>query len=276
MLETLFDGTSGQIVPLPGRLEALYGGPLRLPERAVFANFVSTIDGIVSFDVPGHDRAKEVSRGYAGDRFVLALLRAVADAVIVGAGTLRKEPDSIWTAETAFPGETEAFATLRAVLGQPARPLTVIVTASGELDLGAPVFVDGGPVIIATTSAGAARLGTAPRHVGVRVLAEVAPLRSTDLVRLAVEESGGARILTEGGPNLFGAFLEERAVDELFLTIAPQIAGRSRESRRMGLVEAAAFLPDHAPQATLRCVKRSEDYLFTRFAFGGQSARTSR
>jgi riboflavin biosynthesis pyrimidine reductase len=268
VLETLFDVTSGEIVPLPKALEALYGGPLRLRERMVFANFVSTIDGIVSFDVPGQDQAKQVSRGYAGDRFMLALLRSVADAVIVGAGTLRKERGTTWTAERAYPDARADLAAVRAALGRPARPLVVIVTGSGEVDLGAPVFADGGPVIIATTSAGAARLGAAPRHVGVRVLADAAPLRSADLVRLAVEESGGARILTEGGPNLFGAFLKERAVHELFLTIAPQIAGRSHEARRTGLVEAAAFLPDDAPRATLSSIKRSEDYLFTRFAFG--------
>jgi len=269
MLETLFDRSAGQIVPLPKSLEALYGGPFRLPQRVVFANFVSTIDGIVSFNVPGQDQAKQVSRGYAGDRFMLALLRGVADAVIVGAGTLRKERGSIWTAGAVYPQNAVDFASVRAALGRPSRPLTIIVTASGDLDLAAPVFTDGGPVIIATTSAGAARLGKRPPHVQIRVLAEAAPLRSADLVRLAVGESGGARILTEGGPSLFGAFLADHTVDELFLTIAPQIAGRSRDARRTGLVEASAFLPDDAPRATLSSVKRSEDYLFTRFAFGG-------
>jgi riboflavin biosynthesis pyrimidine reductase len=235
----------------------------------VFANFVSTIDGIVSFDIPGQDQAKQVSRGYAGDRFLLALLRGVADAVIVGAGTLRTARDAIWTAERAYPDARADFVSLRAALGRPARPLVVIVTATGTIDLAAPVFSDGGPVIIATTSAGAAVIGSPPPNVRVHELAGAAPIASADLVHLAVSASGGGRILTEGGPNLFGAFLKEHAVDELFLTIAPQIAGRSRESRRTGLVEAAAFQPDQAPRATLSSLKRSEDYLFTRFAFGG-------
>ena len=269
MLETLLDQSAGAVVPLPRALEALHGGPLRLRERVVFANFVSTIDGIVSFDVPGQDQAKQVSRGYPGDRFMLALLRGVADAVIVGAGTLRKERDSIWTAERVFPSEAKSFAALRVALDRPPRPLTMIVTASGDVDLAAPVFTEGGQVIIATTRPGATRLGQTPPHVEVRVLADAAPLQCADLVRLAVDESGGTRILTEGGPNLFGAFLKERAVDELFLTIAPQIAGRSGDARRTGLVEAAAFLPNDAPRATLSSVKRSDDYLFTRFAFGG-------
>ena len=269
MLETLLDRSEGAVLPMPGRLETLYGGPLRLAERRVFANFVSTIDGLVSFDVPGQDQAKQVSRGYAGDRFMLGLLRAVADAVIVGAGTLRKERDSIWTAERAFPDARAEFASLRVSLHLPPRPLVVIVTGSGEVDIGAPVFTDGGPVIIATTYSGAARVGPTPPHVRVREVGTDTSLRSADLVRLAVAESGGERILTEGGPSLFGSFLKERAVDELFLTIAPQIAGRSHDARRTGLVEAAAFLPDDAPRATLSSLKRSEDYVFTRFAFGG-------
>src|SRR6266852_6478421 len=114
MLETLLDRATDPALPLPAGLASRYGGPLRFPARAphVFANFVSTIDGIVSYAVPGQDRARDVSAGYAGDRFILGLLRGVADAVIVGAGTLRKEPDSIWTAEAAFPDARADFAEL--------------------------------------------------------------------------------------------------------------------------------------------------------------------
>jgi riboflavin biosynthesis pyrimidine reductase len=269
MLETLLDRATGTALPLPAGLAARYGGPLRFSTNAphVFANFVSTIDGIVSYGVAGHDRARDVSGGYAGDRFILALLRGVADAVIVGAGTLRKEPDSIWTAEAAFPDARADFADLRRALGAAARPLTVIVTASGDVDLRLPAFTDGGAVIIATTAAGAKRLGAVPAHVSVRVVAEREPLRASDLVQLATAASGGGRILTEGGPNLFARFLEERAVDTLFLTVAPRLAGRTPDERRVGLVEGTAFLPANAPQGRLVSVKAGDDYLFTRFAF---------
>jgi riboflavin biosynthesis pyrimidine reductase len=277
MLRTLLDREGGAALPLPPPLAERYGGPLRFPEGGthVFANFVSTIDGIVSFAVPGHDRARDVSRGYAGDRFVLALLRAVADAVIVGAGTLRKEPDSIWTAEAVFPDARADFAALRTALGVAAHPLTIIVTASGAIDLGLPVFGDGGAVLIATTAAGAKRLAAVPSHVSVRVVAQRAPLRATDLVRIATEMTGGRRILTEGGPTLFGRFLEEHAVDELFLTIAPQVAGRSREAQRNSLVDGVMFLPANAPRGRLVTLKTGDDYLFTRFAFGPGRTTTS-
>jgi riboflavin biosynthesis pyrimidine reductase len=269
MLETLLDRSSGAALPLPPGLASRYGGALRFPERwpHVFANFVSTIDGIVSYGAPGHDRARDVSGGYAGDRFMLALLRGVADAVIVGAGTLRKEPDSIWTAEAAFPDARADFATLRGALGAAARPLTVIVTASGDIDLRLPAFTDGGPVMIATTAAGAKRLGAVPKHLSVRVVAAREPLRAIDLTRVATEATGGRRVLTEGGPNLFARFLEERAVDELFLTVAPRLAGRTPDARRTALVEGAAFLPANAPQGRLVSVKAGDDYLFARFAF---------
>jgi len=272
VLETLLDRSSGAALPLPPALLEQYGGALRFPERGthVFANFVSTIDGVVSYGVAGYDRARDVSGGYAGDRFILALLRGVADAVIVGAGTLRKEPDSIWTAEAAFPDARDDFAALRHGLGAAARPLTVIVTASGDIDLRLPAFTDGGPVTIATTAAGAKRIGAAPRHLTIRVVADREPLRAADLVRVATEATGGRRILTEGGPNLFARFLEEHAVDELFLTVAPRVAGRTPNAKRNSLVDGVMFLPANAPQGRLVSVKAGDDYLFTRFAFGNR------
>ncbi len=269
MLRTLLDREGGAALPLPPSLAERYGGPLRFPERGthVFANFVSTVDGVVSFAVPGHDRARDVSGGYAGDRFVLGLLRAAADAVIVGAGTLRKEPDTIWTAEAAFPDARSDFAALRAALRARPRPLTIIVTAAGDIDLRLPAFTDGGPVLIATTAAGARRISAVPPQVSVRVIAEREPLRASELVRVAAEITGGHRILTEGGPTLFGRFLEERAVDELFLTIAPSLAGRTRDAQRNPLVDGVMFLPANAPRARVVSVKSGDDYLFTRFAF---------
>src|SRR2546426_10884968 len=230
-------------LPLPPDVAARYGGALRFPDREplVFANFVSTIDGIVSFGTPGEDRARHVSRGERSDRFVLALLRAVADAVIVGAGTLRKEPDSVWTAESVFPDAGDSFALLRAASGRSPQPLTVLVSATGEVDVSLPAFARGGPVIIATTTGGARRLGRTPPRVAVRALGDVEGLLMRDVVKMAIEVAGGGRILTEGGATILGRFLEERVLDELFLTVAPRIGGRSREVARVAFGESAAF-----------------------------------
>lgn len=115
MLATLLDRAEGDAVPLASALADRYGGALRFPAgggRHVFANFVSTIDGVVSFGLPGRAQASLISAGHPADRFVLGLLRAVADAIVVGAGTLRQEPGVIWTPEAALPEVGGEFARL--------------------------------------------------------------------------------------------------------------------------------------------------------------------
>jgi riboflavin biosynthesis pyrimidine reductase len=61
--------------------------------------------------------------------------------------------------------------------------------------------------------------------------------------------------------------LRDRLIDELFLTIAPQIAGRSESTPRLGLVEGAAFTVDAAPWSRLVDLRRSGDHLFARYRF---------
>ncbi len=82
-----------------------------------------------------------------------------------------------------------------------------------------------------------------------------------------VAETGARSILSEAGPTLFGRMLEERVVNELFLTVSPHVAGRSEERRGISLVEPSAFHPERAPWAELVSVKRSEDFLMLRYAF---------
>lgn len=74
-------------------------------------------------------------------------------------------------------------------------------------------------------------------------------------------------ILVEGGPQLMGDFFAEQALDELFLTLAPQIAGRDTEVERPGLVMGKRFAPEHPLWWTLTSVKRGESHLFLRYAF---------
>jgi riboflavin biosynthesis pyrimidine reductase len=268
MLATLLERDTGTALPLARALVERYGGELRMPKRSpfVFANFVSSIDGVVSYDEPGIERASQVSGGYAADRFMLALLRAAADAVVVGAGTLRKEPDSVWTAPSVFPDLALEFADLRARMRRPAHPTTVIVSASGDIDARLPVFRGEAPVVIATTRSGEER---ARSLLGARVhvVGESAPLPPRAIVDLALRESAGTRVLTEGGPTLFGQFIHAGALDELFLTIAPRLIGRSRERRRLALVEGTAFTPERSPLGALLSLKSGDDYLFARYAF---------
>lgn len=266
MLATLLDRTEGEAVPLTPALADQYGGELRFRSRArplVFANFVSTIDGIVSFGLPGRAQASVISSGHPADRFVLALLRAVADAVVVGAGTLREEPGVIWTPEAAYPEAGGEFARLREAMRKSPRPLTVLVSASGRIDPRAAALTEGVPIVILTTERGASALAGVGGHVRVRRLERAT---TEEMVGVAAEESGGSAILTEGGPTLFGQFLRERSLDELFLTIAPRVAGRSADEPRLGLVQGTAFVPEAAPGASLLSVKTADDYLLLRFA----------
>ncbi len=266
MLATLLDRTVGEALPLGDALADRYGGALRFPRTSrtfVFANFVSTIDGVVSFALPGRSQASLISAGHPSDRFMLGLLRAAADAVLVGAGTLRDEPDVIWSPEAAFPEAGDAFARLRAAMQKPPRPLTVLVSGSGAVDLDAAAVAEGARVVVLTTERAAAALRGAPGHVRVRAMARGT---TDEMIAIAAEESRGAMILTEGGPTLFGQFLRERTLDELFLTVAPRVAGRSKNERRTALVEGVAFAPEGVPIARLLSVKSADDYLMLRMA----------
>src|SRR4029434_7126491 len=92
---------------LPEALEASYG-PFGLPERVVYANFVASVDGIVA--VPDRARSSAlISGGDPADRFLVALLRACADAVVIGAGTFRAH-GAPWTAAKAYPAAGSSFA----------------------------------------------------------------------------------------------------------------------------------------------------------------------
>ena len=269
MLATLLDRSDGEALPLPAELEERYGGPLRLPERVVFANFVSTLDGIVSYDAPGIEGAQQVSGGHPADRFILALLRAVADVVIVGAATVRREPQSVWTATSVMPKLAPAFAELRTRLGRAQHATTIVVTGSGEIDPSLPAFRGEAPIVIATTRAGAEVAGSHARAT-VAVIADRGPFAAAAVVAYATRELGARRVLTEGGPTVLGQFFTERILDELFLTMAPRVAGRSTLQRRLGLVEAAAFEPTSGPRAHLVSLKSADDFLFTRYAFRGR------
>ena len=131
---------------LPEELTILYGGDLRFPEHDdrpyVIGNFVSTLDGVVSFEVPGKSGGGDISGFNEADRFIMGLLRASADAVIVGSGTLREvAPGHLWLAEHVYPEARDHYARYRRQqLNKPVPPLNVIVSGSGAVDLQRAVF----------------------------------------------------------------------------------------------------------------------------------------
>ena len=273
-LATLVETKRGTLLPLPPKLARLYGClrmPLARSHPHVFSNFVTTLDGVVSLNARGHASGADISGSSAQDRMVMGLLRAVADVVIVGSGTLGADRRHVWTAEAIFPELADEYRRLRETLGKRGAPLNVIVSGSGEIDLRLPVFASGMvPALIVTTIAGAKRLlkQKLPDSVEIRsgrrgwnAIPASAILDEVHRVR------PGNLILVEGGPRLLGDFYAERLIDEQFLTLAPQIAGRDAGDRRLSLVMGKAFAPRDALWGTLIDVRRGSNHLFLRYSF---------
>lgn len=274
-LETLLGAKRGAALPLPPRLAQLYGR-LRMPRSAkrprVISNFVTTLDGVVSLNEKGHASGGPISGFNAQDRMVMGLLRAIADAVVIGAGTLSADRQHVWTAERIFPALAGDYRRLRAAMGIRQPPLMAIVSGSGRIDLDSPVFTSGEtPVLILTTRAGAKLIGRqpVPRSVEVRAVRSgksgAIPARTVlDQVHRA---SAAKVILVEGGPRLLGEFYAERLLDEQFLTLAPQIAGRELGDRRLSLVMGRMFAPRTPLWGTLSDLRRGRSHLFLRYTF---------
>lgn len=239
-----------------------------LPDRPyVIANFAKTLDGVVSFDIPGQSGGGEITGFSPRDRFLMGLLRAQTDAVLVGAGTLRSDPLHVRTAEFIFPKAKAHFLSVRNLANRPTEYLNVFVTRSGDIDLNNPSFSTPRlKTLVITNAEGNSNLRTrwSDRLLSltqVRVMADTAP---SSFLKVLFEEFGVRRLLLEGGPRLFGQFLVEGLVDELFLTMAHQIAGRSENSKRTSLVEGQAFTPETAPWLRLAGLRRSGSHLFLR------------
>lgn len=199
------------------QLATIYAWPTHGVDRPwLRVNFATSIDGAVA-DSSG------VSAGVSSpdDKRVFALLRALCDAVIVGAGTARAESYGPVTIR-------ESMAELRAEAGLTTPPRLVLVSASAALDPNSAMFTDAPPnarTIVVTSN-------QAP-PTNVRSLAAVAEVvrvgdGGVDL-RSAIDHLQGLglkHLLCEGGPTLFGDLLAAHLVDDLCLTTSPLLVGR--------------------------------------------------
>jgi len=273
-LETLIAAKRGVLLPLPPKLVRIYGD-LRMPRGVtrphVFSNFVTSLDGVVSLQVPGHASGGDVSGFDAQDRMVMGLLRAVADVVVVGSGTLDADRRHVWTAEGIYPQLAAPYRQLREALGHREAPLNVIVSGSGRVDLRLPVFTSGKVrALIITTAAGGKRLGTqrVPDGVAIRTVASNAgTIPARTLLDKLRELRAGKRILVEGGPRLLGDFYADGLLADQFLSLAPQVAGREAGDGRLSLAMGKLFAPRDARWGALVDVRRGSRLLFLRYAF---------
>jgi riboflavin biosynthesis pyrimidine reductase len=257
---------------LPAELQRLYGGGLGLDGPCVFANFVETIDGVVA--IPDLERSNAlVSDESEADRFVMGLLRAAADAVVIGSGTMLAAPNGTWRADKVFPAAAEAFAELRRAAGKSEHPAVAIVTAGGSFDPTHPVL-ETGAVVLTTEGAAPDIRATVPAAT------EVVAVNDGDWVDpvaaiAALRARGHEQILSEGGPTLFTSFLAVGAVDELFLTVSPLLAGRAG-APRLSLADGAELLPGLRVAGDLLSIRRHGDHLFLRYGLTGLTSRRAR
>ena len=207
---------------LPPPLAAAYGGDLGFARPCVYANFVASMDGVTALGPEYPSSGSAISGHDPADRFVMGLLRACADVVLIGAGTLRATPGHLWTPGHVCPAAADDYAALRRSLGRAADPRLAVVTARGDVPAGHPALRGG--ALILTTTAGARRLhGQLPPGCTILDLGERPALPVADLLA-AIRARGGSMVLTEGGPRLLGRLVADGLLDELFLTVSPVLA----------------------------------------------------
>ena len=176
----------------------------------VRANMVASLDGSAVKD------GRSGGLGGPADREVFGVLRSLCDAVLVGAGTARAEG---YRAPRAKEPEQDA----RRSRGQRPAPVLVLVTRRLELDPGSALFTGAERTVVVTS-------GSSDEDARSR-LAEVADVVVTgDEVDIAaaldvLRDRGLARILCEGGPSLLGDVARAGRLDELCLTVSPQLVG---------------------------------------------------
>jgi riboflavin-specific deaminase-like protein len=221
---------------------------LRLGDRAgpgrpyLALNMVSSLDGKAAIDW----RTKGLSTEL--DRQLFHHLRTQADAVMVGAGTLRAERYGRVT-------KTEELRDKRVAEGLARDPLAVIV--SGRLDLPAdlPILNDPAQRVVIATASDASLPGLGPQVEYARV-ADDLPL----LMARLREDHGVRSVLCEGGPTLNSHLLAAGLVDELFLTLNPKLVGGAAALT----IAAGRELVDPAELALVSVAEGDGD-LFTRW-----------
>lgn len=235
----------GELPSDAGELLALYGA--ERGQELVRMMFVASLDGAAEI----HGR----SRGLGGeaDRLLIGVLRAVADGVLVGAGTLRREQ---YRAVRPF-ADRRAW---RRSAGLPEYPRLVVVSASMDLDPEQPAFANAPvrPVIITCKAADAGRRAAMGQVADVLVHGP----DEVDLVSALAElrqDCGLRHLLCEGGPTLFGCLHAAGLVDEVCLTVSPVLAGPGAAR----IIAGAGGVPQGM---TLRHALARDGFLFLRYA----------
>jgi riboflavin biosynthesis pyrimidine reductase len=229
--QILFD--HGEPSELPDPAYATYG-ELGFPPPPgdrpwIFANFVQTLDGIVSLlgtEASGSDIAQSPE-----DRWLMDLLRAHADAVLIGMGTLRVETGlgRPGPRGPVFRIVDPAIRELREKLHRgPER--NILLTASSDIQLDRYASFDGGkvePFLLTTASAAETLTPQLQERPQIRVIVcgEGQRVDLEQAMCLLRQRFGIRYLLCEGGPTLYSNMLELDLIDEKFLTVSPMEVG---------------------------------------------------
>jgi 2,5-diamino-6-(ribosylamino)-4(3H)-pyrimidinone 5'-phosphate reductase len=218
----------------------------------VYINMAMTADGKIT------SAAREYPRFTSGhDRKNMDLLRARADAILVGAGTIRADDPSLLVRDA----EMREY---RLSLGKPKGPIKVLVTAGAEIGTDYRFFTeeDGGERIVATTD-------EAPedRLAALGGKAEILKVGRSrvDLPRLlaVLKRRGIEKLLAEGGGEMNWALLDDGLIDELYVTIAPSLLG-GRDAPTT--VEGEGLEMERQIRLRLLEMRREGDEIYCRYA----------
>jgi riboflavin biosynthesis pyrimidine reductase len=230
--EVLFD--HGEASPLADSALAPYGNLGFPPPPAdrpwVYSNFVQSLDGIVSL-LGKHASGGEIAQS-AADRWLMDLLRAYADGVVMGMRTLRVErrargPQS---RGIVFQVVEPELLELRRKLGK-GRQRNIFVTGAENLDLSEWKVFDGDVVdaVIVTSPAGLVRLAAHRKshpHVDIIPAGSDETIDLAEALRKLRQHLGIEHLLCEGGPTLYGSLARTDLVDEKFVTVSPVEVGQ--------------------------------------------------
>jgi riboflavin biosynthesis pyrimidine reductase len=246
----------------------------------IYANFVQSLDGVASFK-GRHATGADISQS-AEDRWLMDLLRAHADAVLLGINTLVEETALSGDRGPVYRIEAPLLQQLRKKLGLK-REKNIFVTGASRLDLSAFRVFDGDHVdaLIVTTATGASRLAEKKSHPHVQVIVagqgEIVDLHQA--MRILYKDFGLRRLLCEGGPTLYGHMLGAGLIDEKFVTVSPVeigilIPARQEPSaaemsnppkQRPTTFMAPGFVKENAPWYQWISCRRVGDHQFSRY-----------
>jgi len=198
----------------------------------VVATFAMTVDGKITTK-----NSSPVDFTSREDKLHLFRQRALADAVLVGHTTLKRDNVRLGI-PTKLCGE-------RLKRGQTPAPIRVIISDKGKIDNQLKIFLSdpatAGPILIFSTTRMPKRIQTALRKKAVLHLSESKHVDLGEMLRMLRSEYGVRTLACEGGPTLFRSLLECGLVDQLNLTIAPYLFGGTGALTLSGLSK--KFLP---------------------------------